>query len=107
MKKQQRMMILKDLTKKNRSRGRMDAENRWWVTELLAAGCEKAWIHPGWEDTMQEWYEWLERLKKRMRRKRWRKCINKKVTQMIKSAKSKTRGWESKLLVAQEHHFPR
>ena len=24
-----------------------DAENRWWVTELLAANCEKAWIHPG------------------------------------------------------------
>ena len=33
----------------------MDAEYRWWVTELLAADFEKAWIHPGWEDTMQNW----------------------------------------------------
>ena len=36
-------------------------ESRWWVTELLAAGCEKAWVHPGWEDTMQVWYDWLVR----------------------------------------------
>ena len=64
MKQQQRMKITKGLTNKIRSRGRMDAENRWWVTELLAAGCEKAWIHPGWEDTIQEWYEWLKRMKK-------------------------------------------
>ena len=44
MKLQQRMKIMKDVTKKIRSKGRMDAENRWWVTELLAADCEKAWI---------------------------------------------------------------
>ena len=52
-----------------RSRGRMDAENRWWVTELLAADCEKAWIHPEWEDTMQKWYEWLEKMKKDAKKK--------------------------------------
>ena len=34
---------------------RMDADNRWWVAELLAADCEKAWLHDGWEDTMQKW----------------------------------------------------
>ena len=34
--KQQRMMIMKDLMKKTRSKGRMDAENRWWV--FCAAG---------------------------------------------------------------------
>ena len=46
------MMIMKDLIKKIRSKGRMDAESRWWVSELLAADCEKAWIHTtGWEDT--------------------------------------------------------
>ena len=28
--KQQRMAIRKDLTKKIRSKGRMDAKNRWW-----------------------------------------------------------------------------
>ena len=47
-------VIMKDLTKKIRSKGRMDAESRWWVSELLAADCEKAWIHPGCEDTMQK-----------------------------------------------------
>ena len=52
---------IKDLTKKIRSKGRMDAESRWWVTELLAADCEKAWIHPGWEETMQKWYEWSKK----------------------------------------------
>ena len=34
MKQQQSMKIMKDLIKKIRSKGRMDAENRWWVTEL-------------------------------------------------------------------------
>ena len=37
MKQQQRMKITKDLTKKIRSKARMDAESRWWVTELVAA----------------------------------------------------------------------
>ena len=46
------------------SKGRVDAENRWWVAELRAAVCEKAWIHPRWEDTMQKWDEWLENEKK-------------------------------------------
>ena len=53
---QQRMKTLKDLTKKIRSKGRMDAESRWWVSELLAADCEKAWNHAGWEDTVQKWF---------------------------------------------------
>ena len=39
----------------------MDAKSRWWFTELLAADCEKAWIHPGWEDTMQKWYKITKR----------------------------------------------
>ena len=47
MKQQQRMAIMKDLIKKNRSKGRMDAKNRWWVSELQAKDCEKAWIHTG------------------------------------------------------------
>ena len=37
------------------------------VAELLPADCEKAWIHPGWEDTMQNWYECLEEIKKERR----------------------------------------
>ena len=40
MKQQQRMKIMKDLTKKIISKGRMDAESRCWTTELLAADCE-------------------------------------------------------------------
>ena len=55
MRQQQRMVIIQDLTRKIRSQGRMDAKNRWWVAELLAADCEKAWIHAGLEDTMQKW----------------------------------------------------
>ena len=55
MKQQQKRMIMEDLTKKIRSKGGMDAESRWWVSELLAADCEKAWIHTGWEDTLQKW----------------------------------------------------
>ena len=51
MKQQQRMTIMKDLIKKIGSKGRIDAQNRWWVSELLAKDCEEAWIHTGWEDT--------------------------------------------------------
>ena len=46
MKQQQRMKIMKDVTKKIKSEGRVDGETRWWVSELLAADCEMAWIHP-------------------------------------------------------------
>ena len=42
MKQQQRMAIMKDLIKKIRSKGSMDAQNRWWVAEMLAEDCEKA-----------------------------------------------------------------
>ena len=64
MKQQQRMTTMKDLIKKSRSKGSTDAKNRWWVAELLAKDCEKAWTHTGWEDTMQKWYEWLEYMMK-------------------------------------------
>ena len=86
MKQQQRMMIMKDVTKRIRSKGRMDAENRWWVTELLAADYEKAWIHPGWEDTMQKWNEWLEEMKKNDEQEKMEEMNQQKVNQMIKSA---------------------
>ena len=63
MKRQQRMKI--------RSKERMDADNRWWVAELLAADCEKAWLNAGWEDTMQKTcYDWLEEMKKKDERKK-------------------------------------
>ena len=40
------MKVMKDMTRKIRSTERMDAGNRWWVADLLAADCEKAWLHP-------------------------------------------------------------
>ena len=43
MKQQQRMAVMRDLIKKIRSKGRMDAKSRWWVSELLAKDW-KAWI---------------------------------------------------------------
>ena len=36
---------MKDLIRKIKSKRRMDAKSRWWVSELLTADCEKAWIH--------------------------------------------------------------
>ena len=83
MKQQQRMKIRKDLTKKIRSKGRMDAENRLWVTDLLAADCEEVWIHPGWEDTKQKWCEWLEKVNKEDEKKKMEEMHQQKVTQMI------------------------
>ena len=56
MKQQQRMVIMKHLIRNIRSKERMDAKNRWWVAEVLAADSETAWIHTGWEDTMQKCY---------------------------------------------------
>ena len=54
------MKVMKDMTKKIRSKGRMDAESRGWVTELLAVGCDKAWLHPEEEETTQKRFNWLE-----------------------------------------------
>ena len=61
---------MKDMTKKIRSKGRMDANNSWWVSGLLAADCEKAWLHAGLEDTMQKWCDWLGEMKKKDERKK-------------------------------------
>ena len=66
MKQQQRI----DLIWKIRSKGSMDAQNRSWVSELLAKDCETEWTHTGWEDTMQKWYEWLEHMKKKDERRK-------------------------------------
>ena len=86
MKQQQRMAIMKDLKKKSRSKGRMDAPNLWWVSELLARDCEEAWIHTGWEDTLQKWYEWLEHLKKKDEKEKMEEMHQRKVKKLIKSA---------------------
>ena len=65
MRQQQRMANMKGLKTNIRSTGSTDPQNRWWVAEMLAKSCEKAWARTGWEDTMQKWYEWLEHMKEK------------------------------------------
>ena len=72
------MATMRDLIKKIRSKGSMDAQNRWCVAELPAKWCEKAWTHSGREDTMQNWYEWLEYMKKKDEKEKWRRCNSEK-----------------------------
>ena len=86
MKQQQRMMIFNNLLQKMRSEGRKDAKNRWWSSELLAADSEIAWIHTGWEDIMQKWFQCLEEMKKRDEKENMEEMHQHKVAQMIKSA---------------------
>ena len=86
MKQQKRMKIMKDLMKNIRSRDRMDAKSRWWVSELLAADCDSAWIHTGWEDAMQKWYEWLKLMTKKDEKVKMEEMHQNKVTQMMESA---------------------
>ena len=69
-----------------RSEGRVDAKDRWWVSELLAADCEKAWIHTGWEDTMQKRYNRLAEMKKKDEKRKLEEMHQQRVNQMIKSA---------------------
>ena len=69
----------------------MDAQNRWLVTELLVADSEKAWIHPGWEDSMQKWYEWLKEMKKNDKKGNMEEMHQQKVAQMMKSAEGSAR----------------
>ena len=67
---------------KDEDYGRSDNEN--WVSELLATDCEKAWIHAGWEDTLQKWYNWLEEMKKKDEIVKMEEMHQHKVAQMIK-----------------------
>ena len=64
----------------------MDAQNRWWVAELLAKDCEKALDPHWWEDTMQKVYEWLEHMKKKYEKENMEEMHQRKVEKMIKSA---------------------
>ena len=64
----------------------MDAKNRWCVSELLVADRDKAWIHTGWDDTVQKWFQWLEKMKKRDEKEKMEEMHQHKVAQMIKSA---------------------
>ena len=65
MKRHQRVKVMKIMTKKIRTKGRMDADSSWWVGELLVADCEKARLRAGWEHTMPKWFDWPREMKKR------------------------------------------
>ena len=62
--KQQKMKTMINMIRKLKAKGRKDAHNSLWVSELLAANCKKAWLHPEWEATMQQWHSWLHEMKK-------------------------------------------
>ena len=64
-------------------KGRIDANNRWWVAELLAKDCEKAWTHTGWEDTMQKWYEWLAYMKRKDVKEKMEEMHQRRVEKMV------------------------
>ena len=54
---------------------------------LGVVGCEKAWIHKGWEDTMQKRFDWLEDVKKKKDEKeKMKEMHQRKFAKMIKSA---------------------
>ena len=86
MRQQQRMKVMTDMTKNVKSKGRLDANNSWRVSELLAADCKKAWLHPGWEDTMRRWYNWPFEIKKKDEETRMGVEHQKLGGNMIKSA---------------------
>ena len=82
--RQQRVKVMKDMTKRIRSKGRVDAQNRWWVAELLAADCEKAWLHPEEEETIKnEIIGW--KMEKEDDRRKMDELHQRRVNQMIKS----------------------
>ena len=64
MRQRQRRKIMAEMTGKIKSEGRVDANNSWWVSELLAVDCKKAWFHPEWEGTVRRWHHWLCEMKK-------------------------------------------
>ena len=78
------------MTKKIKSKGRVDANHSSWVSELLAADCKKAWLHPQWEDTMLKRYNWQYDVKKKDEEKRMDVELQKLVSDMIKSANGGT-----------------
>ena len=75
---------------------RMDAQNCWGGSvKCWRLVVKKAWHHPKWEDTMQQWYYWLHVGKKDVGRRREEEH-QKLVNQMISGA-------EDALVLAQNH----
>ena len=92
MKQQQKMKTMTNMIRKIKAKGRVDANRSWWVSELLAADCKKAWLHPKWMETMQRWYNLQHEMKKKDMVKR-KEEHQKLVSRMIASA-DETNGLE-------------
>ena len=84
---------------------------RRWVSDLLVAHCNRAWLHPDWEDTLQQWYNWLNEKKKKDGGKRREEEHQKLVSRTISSAEgtagslhriTKAAAWRGCLQVLEE-----
>ena len=85
VKQEQRLKTMTDMLRKIKAKSRMDANKSWWVSELLAADCKKAWLRPAL-DTEQQWHSWLHEMKKMDEEKRTEEEHPKLVSQMIANA---------------------
>ena len=61
MKQQDRMEVLKMMTKRTISAGRVVAPSSWWVSELPAIDCATVWLKLEAEELMNEWLGWLHK----------------------------------------------
>ena len=61
-------------------------KNSWWVCDLLAADCEKVWLHQGWEKYNAAVVRLLQG-KKKDEKKRMKEERQKLVGRMMSSAK--------------------
>ena len=61
---QQRTQIIGRMSRRVKAKGRMNANNSWWVSDLVAATCECAGLNRDWDGTAQSLQEWLYEMKK-------------------------------------------
>ena len=74
VRQQTRMEVMKRMVRRMRAKGRMDAHNRWWVSELLAVEYEKRGSTQNGK--YDEAVVWLRKEKKKDGRKRMKKTKN-------------------------------
>ena len=53
------------MSRRVKAKGRMNANNSWWVSDLVAATCECAGLNRDWDGTAQSLQEWLCEMKKK------------------------------------------
>ena len=59
LKQQERMRVMRGIIKRRKKVGRMDAPNNRWITELLAADCERMWLDSEGKEDMRMCKGWL------------------------------------------------